>query len=244
MWEKDGNVPEIRWMVNAGNTRREDTQALMIPVLQAGRLQRRRRQLRRRLRVPAAAARAGLRPGDVHQHRLAGPDGHRHHGLRARCPSDENGNRVRTPPAGATRTPSTLMPESDQELDETKRVPTDPPDRPVPGRRRGHAAAVPVPEHRRLAHRQARAARSTPTPPTTRRSRTSTSGSRPMAVTRSSSVPSSGRSASTRSPSAPTRRGSSGPHRSWCSRRVDTTGEGNYEPTALRGRRADGRVLG
>ena len=31
MWEKDGKVPEIRWMVNAGNKRREDTQALMIP---------------------------------------------------------------------------------------------------------------------------------------------------------------------------------------------------------------------
>lgn len=32
MWEKDGKVPEIRWMVNAGNKRREDTQALMIPL--------------------------------------------------------------------------------------------------------------------------------------------------------------------------------------------------------------------
>ena len=35
-------------MVNTGNKRREDTQALMIPELQPGRLQRRRRQLRRR----------------------------------------------------------------------------------------------------------------------------------------------------------------------------------------------------
>jgi peptide/nickel transport system substrate-binding protein len=31
MWEKGGKVPQIRWMVNAGNKRREDTQALMIP---------------------------------------------------------------------------------------------------------------------------------------------------------------------------------------------------------------------
>ncbi len=31
MWEKGGKVPQIRWMVNAGNARREDTQALMIP---------------------------------------------------------------------------------------------------------------------------------------------------------------------------------------------------------------------
>ncbi|MFT3855356.1 MAG: ABC transporter substrate-binding protein [Ilumatobacteraceae bacterium] len=31
MWEKDGKVPEIRWVITAGNKRREDTQALMIP---------------------------------------------------------------------------------------------------------------------------------------------------------------------------------------------------------------------
>jgi peptide/nickel transport system substrate-binding protein len=35
MWAKDGVVPEIRWMVVAGNTRRESTQALVIPELQA-----------------------------------------------------------------------------------------------------------------------------------------------------------------------------------------------------------------
>ena len=33
MWAKDGEVPEIRWMVNAGNTRRENTQAYLIPLL-------------------------------------------------------------------------------------------------------------------------------------------------------------------------------------------------------------------
>jgi peptide/nickel transport system substrate-binding protein len=31
MWAKDGNVPEIRWVVNTGNSRRESTQALLIP---------------------------------------------------------------------------------------------------------------------------------------------------------------------------------------------------------------------
>ena len=37
MWEKDGQVPEIRWMINAGNLRRENTQAFLIPLLaQAG----------------------------------------------------------------------------------------------------------------------------------------------------------------------------------------------------------------
>lgn len=34
MWANGGEVPTIRWMVNAGNTRREDTQALMIPLFQ------------------------------------------------------------------------------------------------------------------------------------------------------------------------------------------------------------------
>jgi peptide/nickel transport system substrate-binding protein len=33
LWEKDGVVPEIRWMVNTPNPRRENTQALMIPEL-------------------------------------------------------------------------------------------------------------------------------------------------------------------------------------------------------------------
>jgi peptide/nickel transport system substrate-binding protein len=34
-WAKDGVAPTIRWMVNTPNPRREDTQALMIPELQA-----------------------------------------------------------------------------------------------------------------------------------------------------------------------------------------------------------------
>jgi peptide/nickel transport system substrate-binding protein len=37
MWAKDGVVPEVRWMVNAGNARRENTQDYLIPLLaQAG----------------------------------------------------------------------------------------------------------------------------------------------------------------------------------------------------------------
>ena len=35
LWAKDGETPEIRWMVNAGNSRRENTQAYLIPLLQA-----------------------------------------------------------------------------------------------------------------------------------------------------------------------------------------------------------------
>jgi len=34
-WAKDGRTPSIRWMVNTGNLRREDTQALMVPELAA-----------------------------------------------------------------------------------------------------------------------------------------------------------------------------------------------------------------
>jgi len=33
MWAKDGKVPEVRWMVNSGNTRRESTQAYLIPLM-------------------------------------------------------------------------------------------------------------------------------------------------------------------------------------------------------------------
>jgi peptide/nickel transport system substrate-binding protein len=32
-WAKDGRAPEIRWMINAGNLRRENTQAFLIPLL-------------------------------------------------------------------------------------------------------------------------------------------------------------------------------------------------------------------
>jgi peptide/nickel transport system substrate-binding protein len=35
MWAKDGTAPEIHWIINSGNTRRESTQALLIPELQA-----------------------------------------------------------------------------------------------------------------------------------------------------------------------------------------------------------------
>jgi peptide/nickel transport system substrate-binding protein len=34
-WAKDGVAPEVRWVVNTGNTRRESTQAYLIPLLQA-----------------------------------------------------------------------------------------------------------------------------------------------------------------------------------------------------------------
>jgi peptide/nickel transport system substrate-binding protein len=33
LWEKDGTVPQVRWMINTGNLRRENTQAFLIPLL-------------------------------------------------------------------------------------------------------------------------------------------------------------------------------------------------------------------
>jgi peptide/nickel transport system substrate-binding protein len=33
LWEKDGTAPEIRWMINTGNSRRESTQDYLIPLL-------------------------------------------------------------------------------------------------------------------------------------------------------------------------------------------------------------------
>jgi len=33
MWAKDGVVPEVQWVINTGNKRREDTQAYLIPLL-------------------------------------------------------------------------------------------------------------------------------------------------------------------------------------------------------------------
>ncbi len=35
LWEKDGSAPEIRWIINTGNVRRENTQAFLIPLLRA-----------------------------------------------------------------------------------------------------------------------------------------------------------------------------------------------------------------
>ena len=153
--QPDGNVPTIRWMVNTGNKRREDTQALMIPDFAASRLQRRRRQLRRRSRLPEAAASPRLRPGHVHQHGRPGPDGHVDHV-------------VRPDPVGREQQPGPehhrLVQRGSLEAD----------DRVGPDRRRDQARStrstrsastssttqsccrLPVPEHRRLADRQGR----------------------------------------------------------------------------------------
>ena len=72
--DPDGNVPEVRWMVNTGNTRRESTQAYLIPLLAEAGFNVDRRQLRgAAVRVPAAAASPRLRHGHVHLDGSAGP---------------------------------------------------------------------------------------------------------------------------------------------------------------------------
>ncbi len=153
-WAKDGTVPTIRWTINTGNKRREDTQALMLPILQPGRLQGRRGQHGRRHAVPEAAPRAGLRPRHVHPDGCAGSHGDQHHALRPgplgreQQPGQQHHRLVQRGGLGAH---DPVGPGGRR--DRSGR--SDPPDRSGDGRRRSGAAAVPVPEHRGLAHRSA-----------------------------------------------------------------------------------------
>ena len=76
MWANaDGEVPEIHWMVNTGNTRRESTQEFLIPKLAEAGFNVVADNCEAlpcvfQTRLPALE----LRPGDVHQHRRTGPD--------------------------------------------------------------------------------------------------------------------------------------------------------------------------
>jgi len=121
MWEKDGTVPEIKWVVNAGNSRRESTQALMIPEFaKAG------------FNVVADNCDAAC----YFQQRLpaldydlamyintASPDP-TVTGIMAcdSIPTEENGNVGQNTAGWCNEDASALMIQSDQELDETKRV--------------------------------------------------------------------------------------------------------------------------
>ena len=106
LWEKDGTVPEIRWMINTGNLRRENTQAYLIPLLrEAG------------FNVVASNGTAE----EVFQQRLPGLDYdlamYIQHGsagpavpdtgvhLRRRSRRRRTTSRARTPRVGATRRP-------------------------------------------------------------------------------------------------------------------------------------------
>lgn len=121
MWAKDGTVPTIRWMINAGNKRREDTQALMIPKFkEAG------------FNVVADNCDAAC----VFQTRLpaldydlgmyistAAPDPTVTSSVSCdQVPSDANNNQGANNTGWCNQAASDLMSQSDQELDDTKRA--------------------------------------------------------------------------------------------------------------------------
>ena len=109
-------------MINSGNTRREYTQALMIPELQAR---------------PASTSSPTTATPPAFQQRLPaldydlamyintaqpGPDGHRHHVTATQSRRAENGNQGQNSTGWCNEEASALMTESDQTVDETERV--------------------------------------------------------------------------------------------------------------------------
>jgi peptide/nickel transport system substrate-binding protein len=122
MWaDSSGNVPTIRWIVNSGNSRRESTQALMIPELQAA-----------GFNVVTDNCDAAC----YFQQRLpaldydlamyintASPDP-TVTGIMAcdSVPSEENGNQGQNSTGWCNEEASALMTQSDQTVDETERV--------------------------------------------------------------------------------------------------------------------------
>ena len=83
------------------------------------------------------------------------PDGHRRSWRAIQVPSEENGNQGQNSTGWCNEEASAIMNEADQTLDEGAARRPRAPDRRLPRRGFGHAPAVPVPEHRRMAHRQA-----------------------------------------------------------------------------------------
>jgi peptide/nickel transport system substrate-binding protein len=120
MWAKDGVAPEIHWVINSGNTRRESTQALLIPEMKkAG------------FNIVADNCDAAC----YFQQRLpaleydlamyiqtASPDP-TVTGIMAcsSVPSEANGNQGQNNSGWCNEEASALMTESDQTIDETKR---------------------------------------------------------------------------------------------------------------------------
>jgi peptide/nickel transport system substrate-binding protein len=119
--DKTGKVPELRWMINAGNKRRENTQALMIPLFaKAG------------FKVKADNCDAAC----VFQKRLpasdfdlgmyintASPDPTVTSIMSCdQVPSDANGNKGQNSTGWCNKEASALMATSDQELDQAKRI--------------------------------------------------------------------------------------------------------------------------
>ncbi len=155
MWAKDGVAPEIHWIINSGNTRRESTQALMIPELQAA-----------GFNVIADNCDAAC----YFQQRLpaleydmamyintASPDP-TVTGIMAcdSVPSAANGNQGQNSAGWCNEEASAKMTESDQTVDDAARADLIHRDRCRTCRGRSHVAAVPVPQHRRMAYRPGR----------------------------------------------------------------------------------------
>ncbi len=122
MWAKDGVVPEIKWMVNSGNTRRENTQAYLIPLLQAA-----------GFNVIADNCEADC----VFQQRLPGldydlgmyistappdPAGLVPQYASDQIPSEANGNVGQNTTAWSNETATKALHDSDQEVDAAKRA--------------------------------------------------------------------------------------------------------------------------
>ena len=179
-------------MVNTGNTRRESTQAFLIPKL-AGPASTSSPTTARRCR---ACSRTVSRPSTTTWRCTSAPRRPDPTYLTASSPATRSRPR-RTSFIGQNNTgwcneeASALLDEADATLDE------DGPRRPRQGGHRAHggglrdAPAAPVPERRRLPHRQGRARHAGATSPTTWRSTTGRTGKTSTVMARSSSVPSS-----------------------------------------------------
>ena len=96
-------MPEIRWMVNTGNTRRESTQAFLIPLLAEAGFNVIADNCEAAVRVPAAPASTRLRHGHVHLDRTAGPDVPHPVFTCDQIPTEENDFQGQNQQGGATR---------------------------------------------------------------------------------------------------------------------------------------------
>ena len=190
-------MPEIRWMINTGNTRRENTQAYLIPLLrEAG------------FNVVASNGTAE----EVFQQRLPGldydlamyistappdPQYLTPSFICSQIPTEENNFQGQNTQGWCNEEASALLEEADRTTDEEARIElvhdairlmeTD-------------SVLLPLANYPKVGiwRTDAWADRSTVSSPTTRRGSTSTSGRTSTATARSSSAPSSGPAASTR----------------------------------------------
>jgi len=219
MWAKDGTVPEIHWIVNSGNTRRESTQALLIPEMAAA-----------GFNVIADNCDAAC----FFQQRLpaldydlamyintASPDPEVTSIMACdSVPSEANGNQGQNSTGWCNEEASAIMYEADQTLDEGARADLV---HQIAGFLAEDSVMLPLFQFPNIAAWRT----DTLSGPIAQDAGNYQAFQNIYAwektvATRSSSAPSSGPSASTRSPNAPTRPGTSGRRRSRCSRMPST----------------------